>query len=54
MVEKEKLQKAIEATIAAGYQLSSEAFEFLCSGLTTEDPQSLMHRALLLLKVERS
>jgi len=46
MVEKEKLQKAIEATIAAGYQLSSEAFEFLCSGLTTEDPQSLMHRAL--------
>jgi len=46
MVEREKLQKAIEATIAAGYQLSSEAFEFLCSGLITEDPQSLMHRAL--------
>jgi DNA polymerase II small subunit len=46
MVEKEKLQKAIEATIAAGYQLSSDAFEFLCSGRITEDPQSLMHKAL--------
>ena len=29
MSAKEKLQKAIEATIAAGYQLNSEAFEFL-------------------------
>jgi len=46
MVEKERLQKAIEATIAAGYQLSSEAFEFLCSGLVTEDVESLMNRAL--------
>ncbi len=46
MVEKEKLQRAIEETIASGYQLSSEAFEFLCSGLTTEDPQILIHRAL--------
>ena len=46
MVEKEKLQRAIEATITAGYQLSSEAFEFLCSGLITEDPESLMKRAL--------
>ena len=29
MSAEEKLQKAIEATIAAGYQLNSEAFEFL-------------------------
>ena len=29
MSELEKLQKIIQATIAAGYQIDSEAFEFL-------------------------
>ena len=46
MSEKEKLQKAIEATIAAGYQLNSEAFEFLSQNSETTDPVSIMNLAL--------
>ncbi len=38
MSAQEKLQKAIEATIAAGYQLNSEAFEFLSQNSITNDP----------------
>src|SRR4030067_1052144 len=46
MSVKEKLQKAIEATIAAGYQLNSEAFEFLSQISETNDPVSIMDLAL--------
>ncbi len=46
MNEKEKLQKAVETTIAAGYQLNSEAFEFLCKAAATDDPTALMNKAL--------
>ncbi len=46
MTEKEKLQKAIEATIAAGYQLSSDAFDFLSSRVTIADPEILISRTL--------
>ena len=46
MNEKEKLQKAIEATIAAGYQLDSEAFEFLSHNSVSADPVSIIDRAL--------
>lgn len=46
MSEKEKLQKAIEATIAAGYQLNSEAFEFLSQNSETADPVGIMNLAL--------
>jgi DNA polymerase II small subunit len=46
MSEKEKLQKAIETTIAAGYQLNSEAFEFLSMVAATDDPTAIMHKAL--------
>jgi len=46
MSEKEKLQKAIEATIAAGYQLNSEAFEFLSQNSETTDPVGIMNLAL--------
>ena len=46
MSEKEKLQRAIEATIAAGYQLNSEAFEFLSQTSGTTDPIDLMNKAL--------
>ena len=42
----EKLQKAIEATITAGYQLNSEAFEFLSQNAETKDPVDLMNLAL--------
>ena len=41
----EKLQKAIEATIAAGYQLNSEAFEFLSQNADTTDPVNIMNLA---------
>jgi DNA polymerase II small subunit len=43
---KEKLQKALEATITAGYQLNSEAFEFLSQNADTNDPLDIMDRAL--------
>ena len=46
MSEKEKLQKAIEATIAAGYQLNSEAFEFLSQNSGTTDPVDIINLAL--------
>jgi DNA polymerase II small subunit len=45
--ETTRLQKAIEATIAAGYQLDSEAFTYLASVAATEDPTELVNRALL-------
>ncbi len=46
MIETEKLQKAVEATIAAGYQLNSEAFDFLSAICTTDDPTTIMSKAL--------
>jgi DNA polymerase II small subunit len=45
MSAQEKLQKAIQATIAAGYQLNSEAFEFLCQNCETRDPVTIMNLA---------
>jgi DNA polymerase II small subunit len=46
MGETEKLQKAVELTIAAGYQLNKEAFEFLSMVATTEDPAEIMSKAI--------
>ena len=46
MSGKEKLQKAIEATIAAGYQLNSEAFEFLNQNSEITDPIGIINLAL--------
>jgi DNA polymerase II small subunit len=46
MIETEKLQKAVEAAIAAGYQLNCEAFEFLSNITATDDPTTIMSRAL--------
>jgi DNA polymerase II small subunit len=46
MSEGEKLQRAVEATIAAGYQLNSEAFELLSTFATTDDPTTIMSKAL--------
>ena len=43
---KEKLQRAVESTIAAGYQLESEAYEFLSSISAKDDPSAIMHKAL--------
>ena len=50
MDAQEKLQRAIEATIAAGYQLNSEAFEFLSQNAEANDPENFM--ALALQKIE--
>ena len=47
MSEREKLQRAVENTIAAGYQLDSEAFAFLTSVAATQDPTALINKALL-------
>jgi DNA polymerase II small subunit len=46
MSEQERLQKAVEATIAAGYQLDSEAFEFLSQTAGATDPANIMNLAL--------
>ncbi|MEM2098488.1 MAG: DNA-directed DNA polymerase II small subunit [Candidatus Bathyarchaeia archaeon] len=46
MNEKERLQKAIEATIAAGYQLNKDAFEFLNTIAETEDPTEVIKKTL--------
>jgi DNA polymerase II small subunit len=46
MSVQEKLQRAIQATIQAGYQLNSEAFEFLIQNSQTKDPVNIMNLAL--------
>ncbi len=46
MSDTEKLQKAIEITIAAGYQLNQDAFEFLSLAAATDDPTVIMNRAV--------
>jgi DNA polymerase II small subunit len=46
MSEREKLQRAVEATIAAGYQLNSEAFELLSTAAVKDDPTAIMSKAL--------
>jgi len=43
----ERLQRAVETTIAAGYQLDREAFELLSAAALTDDPTAIMNRALL-------
>jgi len=44
--EGERLQKAVSFTIASGYQLDKEAFEFLNTISETEDPLNLMEEAV--------
>jgi len=46
MTETGKLQKAIELTIAAGYQINKEAFEFLSILASTQDPTEIMSKAI--------
>ena len=46
MSEREKLQKAIETVITAGYQLNSDAFEFLSIIAATDDPIVIINKAL--------
>jgi len=50
MSAQEKLQKAIDTTIAAGYQLNSEAFEFLSQNSDLNDPVEIMNSAVQKLK----
>lgn len=47
MSETSKLQKAVQASMSAGYQLDSEAFAYLTSIAATEDPTRIIDRALL-------
>ncbi len=46
MSEAERLQKAVALTIAAGYQLNREAFEFLRLIAAVEDPSEIMDKAI--------
>ena len=46
MEDKDKLQRAVEATITAGYQLNSGAFELLSMVATKDDPITLINKAL--------
>jgi len=50
MNSSERLQKAVELTIAAGYQLNKEAFEFLNEVAIIEDPVEIVSRALAKIK----
>jgi DNA polymerase II small subunit len=47
MSEPGRLQKAVEITIAAGYQMDREAFEFLTNLSAIDDPTNVMTKALL-------
>ncbi|MGB9959308.1 MAG: DNA-directed DNA polymerase II small subunit [Candidatus Bathyarchaeales archaeon] len=42
----EKLQKAVELTLTAGYQLNKDAFEFLSIIAAVEDPVKIVNKAL--------
>jgi DNA polymerase II small subunit len=44
--EIDRLQKAVELTISAGYQLNREAFEFLSMLSSTEDPSAIVKKAI--------
>jgi hypothetical protein len=46
MNEPEKLQKAVELTITAGYQINKEAFEFLSTLAITQDPTEVMSKVI--------
>ena len=46
MSEIERLQKAVELTISAGYQLNRDAFEFLSMLSSTEDPSAIVAKAI--------
>ncbi len=46
MNDEEKLQRAVEATITAGYQLNSGAFELLSTVAVNDDPIKIIDKAL--------
>ncbi len=46
MSENERLQKAIDTTITAGYQLSSDAFNYLCQCSKETDPLTIISMVL--------
>jgi DNA polymerase II small subunit len=46
MSEGKRLQKAVSFTISSGYQLDKEAYEFLNTASNTDDPLSLMEKAI--------
>jgi DNA polymerase II small subunit len=46
VTDTKKLQKAVELTIAAGYQLDQEAFGFLTTIAATADPAEVMVKAI--------
>jgi len=46
MSETEKLQKAIELSVTAGYQVDKEAFEFLSALASTQDPTEVIRKAI--------
>ena len=53
MSEIQKLQKAVELTIAAGYQLNEEAFEFLNMLATTKDPTEIICKAIQKIEAQK-
>jgi DNA polymerase II small subunit len=46
MDEVGRLQKAVETTMAAGYQIDRDAFDYLSTLCSTEDPEAVMNKAL--------
>ncbi len=51
MFESGRLQRAIEKTIAAGYQMDKEAFDFLTTLSVADDPDALVSQVLQNLEV---
>jgi DNA polymerase II small subunit len=46
MSDAERLQKAVELAITAGYQMNKEAFEFLSTLASTQDPTEIINKAI--------
>jgi DNA polymerase II small subunit len=46
MSDTEKLQKAVELAITAGYQIDKEAFEFLSIIASSQDPTEIVNKAI--------
>ncbi len=46
MNNKEKLQRAVNKTIESGYQLNSDAFEFLSKNILEKDPVNIINKVI--------
>ena len=53
MVQQEKLHKAVELAIEAGYQLDQESFNFLSLISTVKDPTNIINKAIQKMAIQK-